>query len=128
MPDFLTKDDVLLIHDRVLALHGGSPGVRDEGLLISALGQPGLEVFGERLHPDVPAQAAAYLYHLARNHPFLDGNKRTALVCALLWLDLNGLAVHLTPDERFGLVVAVAAGQVGKPELVGLLRDRTVPR
>lgn len=128
MPSFLSETDALLVHSRVLSLHGGREGVRDAGLLASALAQPGTELFGEFLHPDVPAQAATYLYHLARNHPFVDGNKRTALVCALLRLDLHGLALNLNGDERFALVLDVAAGSLAKEEVIRLFRQRVTSR
>lgn len=78
MHKFPLLDDVLRIHDRQIEVFGGSTGVRDLGLLESALAQPQATFGGELLHPTLPEQAAAYLYHLAKNHPFIDGNKRTA--------------------------------------------------
>lgn len=77
-PNFLNQDDVLLLHADQIESFGGTHGVRDEGLLDSALAQPKITFGGELLHPTLADQAAAYLYRLSRNHPFVDGNKRTA--------------------------------------------------
>ena len=77
-PEFIEMDDVLTIHQILIEQFGGSHGIRDKGLLESALAQPKATFFGELLHPTIYEQAGAYLYHIAKNHPFLDGNKRTA--------------------------------------------------
>ncbi|WP_292843596.1 type II toxin-antitoxin system death-on-curing family toxin [Nostoc sp. NMS8] len=87
---------VLNIHQRQIKRFGGTSGVRDEGLLDSALAQPQATFGGEFLHPTICEQAAAYLYHLAMNHPFLDGNKRTAFAVMLTFLNLNGYALNLS--------------------------------
>ena len=88
-PEFLAVDDVLQIHDEQLAAYGGVAGIRDQGLLESAVAMPQAS-FGEvYLHEDLSHMAAAYAFHIAQNQPFLDGNKRTGLVAALVFLDLN---------------------------------------
>jgi death-on-curing family protein len=89
IPEFLTREDALEIHSAQLDQFGGGAGLRDEGLLISALAQPEATAFGNYLHHDMFEMAAAYLFHVVSNHPFLDGNKRTGLVCALVFLDLT---------------------------------------
>ncbi|MEH1852771.1 MAG: type II toxin-antitoxin system death-on-curing family toxin [Nostoc sp.] len=95
-PKFLTISQVLDIHQRQIQRFGGTAGVRDEGLLDSALAQPQATFGGELLHPTIHEQAAAYLYHLAMNHPFLDGNKRTAFAVMLTFLNLNGYTLNLS--------------------------------
>ncbi len=89
-PTFLTLDEVLALHEDQITRYGGRRGVRDLGLLISALGTPSATFDGRFLHDDLFEMAAAYLYHLARNHPFVDGNKRTAFAAALVFLWING--------------------------------------
>ena len=114
---------VLAIHTRQLEKFGGTPGLRDEGLLDSALAQP-QAMFGQQwLHPTIPEQAAAYLYHLAMNHPFVDGNKRTAFAVMDTFLRLNGYRLMLTDDAVFGLVLRVAQGQLDQAGIVEELAD-----
>ena len=91
--------------------------MRDEGLLESALSQPKATFFGELLHPTIHEQAAAYLYHIAKNHPFLDGNKRTAYGGMEAFLRLNGHNLNLTDDEAYDMVMRVAQGEITKEEL-----------
>lgn len=118
MPEGLTLAEVVQLHDAQLARYGGSPGLRDLGLLESALAQPTQELFGQLRHPTVPAQAAAYLYYLSRAHAFMDANKRTALNCALIWLALHDLRLDTTQDELYGLTLGVAQGQIPLEEAV----------
>jgi death-on-curing protein len=113
---------VAAIHDRQLAEHGGLAGVRDAGALDSALARPqNLAAYGD---PDAPALAAAYAFGIARNHPFADGNKRTAWVLARLFLSANGLALQFDKLEAIRTVEALAAGQLSEDELGQWLRDR----
>jgi death on curing protein len=100
-PVFLTVDDVLWVHDRQLELFGGQAGLRDAGLLDSAVGMASQTFDGELLHSDLFEQAAAYAFHIAENQPFLDGNKRTALEASLDFLDLNGTVDSTDMDRRF---------------------------
>ena len=90
-PIFLTLDEVLEIHEQQIELYGGSHGVRDMNLLESALGVPQATFGGEHLHPTIAAMAAAYLFHIAQNHPFLDGNKRAGANAAITFLVLNDI-------------------------------------
>ena len=89
-PKFISISEVQEIHTDQISSFGGSPGIRDEGLLESALAQPQATFGGEFLHSTIPEQAATYLYHLAMNHPFIDGNKRTAFAVMDTFLRLNG--------------------------------------
>ena len=116
-PKFLSLDEVLELHDDPISSFGGTPGVRDEGLLESALAQPQATFGGIFLHPTISEQAAAYLYHIAMNHPFIDGNKRTAFAVTDTFLRLNGCALNLTDDRAYDLVMRVARGTMTKEEL-----------
>jgi death-on-curing protein len=91
LPDFLSVVEVLFLHEEQLARYGGGTGIRDIGLLESAVAQPQATFGSEYLHADLFQMAAAYAFHIAQNQPFVDGNKRTGLVAALVFLDLNGV-------------------------------------
>lgn len=116
-PKFLSLDEVLELHTDQISSFGGTPGVRDEGLLESALAQPKATFGGQFLHPTISEQAAAYLYHIAMNHPFIDGNKRTAFAVMDTFLRLNGCTLSLTDDRAYDLVMRVARGTMTKEEL-----------
>ena len=119
--EFLTVDEVEALHAEQLQLFGGLAGIRDRAALESAVGMPAVTFDGELLPPTVFDMAAAYAYHLAENHPFVDGNKRTALNAALVFLGLNGWDVD-DPDERlYGAMVSVANGEGSKQQLAALL-------
>jgi death-on-curing protein len=124
---FLSVEQVLAIHDRMIAEFGGDPAIRDRGLLESAVAMPAAQFGGKYPHKGVPAMAAAYLFHLCKNHPFVDGNKRTALVTAEVFLLLNGWEVLATNDELERLTLGVADGTVAKQELTELLRAHVEP-
>jgi death on curing protein len=102
---------------------GGSQGVRDHGLLDSALAQPQATFGDEFLHPTIYEQAGAYLYHLARNHPFIDGNKRTACAVMETFLSLNGYKLKLSDDDEYQLVMQVAQGMMSKEDLAVFLKQ-----
>ncbi|MAK97669.1 MAG: type II toxin-antitoxin system death-on-curing family toxin [Citromicrobium sp.] len=120
-PEWLSLDLALAIHDRQLAEHGGPTGVRDQGMLESALARPLNQwTYGE---DDLCALAAAYAYGIARNHPFADGNKRTAWVFARLFLRLNGQALSFAPREAIDIVLALAAGELSEDELADWFRQ-----
>lgn len=116
-PRYISIDEVLELHEDQISSFGGTSGVRDEGLLESALAQPQATFGGQLLHPTISEQAAAYLYHLAMNHPFIDGNKRTAFAVADTFLRLNGWTLNLTDDRAYDLVMQVARGTMTKEEL-----------
>lgn len=127
-PEFLTLDEVLALHADQLRRYGGATGLRDLALLQSAISMPQTTYDGEYLHGSVFEMAAAYLFHLARNHPFIDGNKRTVLICALVFLGLNGQRLDANPDALYALVDGLAAGRVDKSEAAVFLRRHCVPR
>jgi death-on-curing protein len=126
-PDFLTVDEVLAIHAHHIQRYGGSTGLRDRGLLESALAMPRATAGGQRVHATVWEQAAAYLFHLTKNHPFVDGNKRVGLACAFVFLRLNGKRVRATDDELVQLVEGVASGRVPKSEVAVFLQLHGAP-
>ena len=114
------------VHEEQLAEHGGGSGVRDEGLFESAIHRPvNLAAYGE---PDVAALAAAYGFGLARNHPFVDGNKRTAFVAVELFLALNGWDVLADDAQCVLTMLALAAGDLGEDDFAQWLRDHIQPR
>lgn len=120
-PEWLSLDIALAVHDRQLAEHGGPTGVRDQGMLESALARPLNQwTYGE---DDLCALAAAYAYGIARNHPFTDGNKRTAWVFARLFLMLNGQSLSFTPRMAIDVVLALAAGEFSEDELADWFRQ-----
>lgn len=111
---WVPKDTVFGIHAKSLAVYGGSDGVRDEGLLESALGRPeNLAAYGE---PGVFELAAAYGFGIVRNHPFVDGNKRTAFLTAVLFMQLNGYALAADEPEATAVMLAFAGGEVSEEE------------
>jgi death-on-curing protein len=117
---------VLAIHEEQLAEHGGSPGVRDVGLLESALARPmNLAAYGE---PDVAELAASYGFGIARNHPFVDGNKRTAFVSVELFLRLNGYRLSADDSACVLTMLAVAAGEMDEANFADWLRRHCVRR
>jgi death-on-curing protein len=117
----LTLDEVLAIHGYLIERYGGRPGIRDRGLLESALAMPQASFAGHALHATLPEQAAAYLFHLVKNHAFVDGNKRVGLAVALAFLALNDIEISATDDELVELVLGVASGAVSKAEVAVFL-------
>ena len=121
---WLLEEAVTAIHHRQIAEHGGGEGLRDEGLLSSALARPkNLQAYGEA-PPDLASLAAAYAYGIARNHPFVDGNKRTALVAARTFLILNGVDLEATQDDKVLTFLNLADGAISEEELADWIRER----
>ena len=120
---FLTLDDILESHQNQIETYGGSHGIRDVGLLESALAQPEASFGGQYLHADIFEMAAAYLYHLVMNHPFVDGNKRVGLEAALIFLEINDKSLIANDDELVDLVLKTTAGQIGKREIAEFFRS-----
>ncbi len=116
-PRFLSIADVLALHEDTIAREGGSPGIHDPGLLESAVLMPQQQFGGEYLHPGLAEQAAAYLFHIAQNHPFVDGNKRVATLAALVFLSINGANRLPPPEELEAMVLEVAASNASKRDL-----------
>jgi death-on-curing protein len=121
---WVVESVALAIHEAQLAEHGGMPGVRDEGLFLSAMARPqNVTAYGDR--PGISAIAAAYAFGLARNHPFLDGNKRTAFVVMELFLNLNGWILEADDAECIATMESVAAGELPEKKLAMWLRAHT---
>ena len=121
-PAWIEAELALAIHDRQLAEHGGPIGVRDVSVLESALARARNQwAYGET---DLCALAAAYAYGVARNHPFTDGNKRTAWVLARLFLALNDVQISFAPEEAIPMVLALASGALAEPEVADWFRAR----
>jgi death-on-curing protein len=121
-PMFLGVKHVVLIHRKLLDRFGGSDGVRDLKLLDSALAQPRATFDGQYLHGDLFLMAAAYLYHIVKNHPFVDGNKRAGLAAALVFLELNGHPIDRTTIALYDMTDGVASGTIDKPTVAALFR------
>ena len=120
---FPTVDQVLEIHMLSLARYGGAEGIREPSLLESALAQPQAVFGGQFLHESLFMMAAAYLFHLVKNHPFVDGNKRIGLATALAFLDTNGVVIDRGTEALFETTMAVAGGRLTKEEVAEVLRQ-----
>ncbi|HLW64086.1 MAG TPA: type II toxin-antitoxin system death-on-curing family toxin [Gemmataceae bacterium] len=122
-PIFLTVDEVIEIHQDQIDRYGGSPGLRDAILLDSALAQPAATFSGQYLHADLFEMAAAYLYHIVLNHPFIDGNKRVGTVAAFVFLEMNDVEIIVPEEELEALVLQVAQGQCEKAAVATFFRQ-----
>ena len=123
---WLDRRLLVLLHDESLATHGGSSGLRDAGLLDSALARPAnLMAYGQ---PDLADLAASYAFGLAKNHPFVDGNKRAAFLAVGLFLGINGHRLTASQAEATVAVFGLAAGEIDEPNFAAWLRDHTAPR
>ena len=120
---WLRLDAVLAMHKRQIAEHGGSDGVRDLGLLESALARP-LNLHAYEPDADIASLAAAYAFGIAKNHPFIDGNKRTALVAMRTFLILNGHTLTATAEDKYLTILTLAAGDLSEEQLAEWLRER----
>jgi len=125
---FLALDEVLALHADLIERYGGRPGIRDIGLLQSALAVPAATFEGRLLHESLSEMAAAYLFHLVRNHPFVDGNKRVGLMALLVFLGLNSRWLDADREELESLVRDMAAGQTGKAEVAVFVQSHMRPR
>lgn len=121
-PLFLSMAQILQIHEQVIRQHGGDATVRDRGLLESAAAMPQAQFAGRQLHRTRAEMAAAYLFHLCRNHPFVDGNKRTALAAAGVFLRANGMVLSAASGELEEMVMAVAEGHLAKSGVTRFIR------
>ncbi|AFY44398.1 type II toxin-antitoxin system death-on-curing family toxin [Nostoc sp. PCC 7107] len=122
-PKFIEKQDVLSIHSKQIRIYGGSLGIRDEGLLDSAIYQPQATFGGKLLHSTIIEQAAAYLFHITNNHAFVDGNKRTAFDVIVTFLNMNDYELNMSPEQAYELTMQVADNKVSKEELIELLKN-----
>jgi death-on-curing protein len=124
-PHFLTLEEVVGIHADQIERYGGSPGIRDLGLLESAVAMPQAGFGSHYLHSDLFEMAAAYLYHIVGNHPFIDANKRAGAMAAFTFLKLNGLTLIAKGNHFENLVLHVAHGKTGKSAVAEFFRNKT---
>ena len=122
-PRFLTLVEVLAILQDQVTRYGGEFGIRDLGLLSSAIAVPQASFGGHALHSDLFEIAAAYAFHICQNHPFLDGNKRVGLASALVFLDLNGVSMSDPEHKLYPLMMRVAKGEATKADIARTLRE-----
>ena len=120
-PFWLTRQIIVAIHDEQLAVHGGAAGLRDEGLLESALDRPRNRWAYEQA--ELAELAAAYAFGIARNHPFVDGNKRTSLLALYTFLGVNGIDFVVAEADAAAMILALAAGEVSEQSLARWIRD-----
>ncbi len=128
MIKFLNKKTVLAFHKDLIEIYGGKQGVRDEGLLESALAQAQASFEGEYVHDKIFEMAAAYGFHICKNHPFLDGNKRTALVAMYTFLYVNGYRLQADKKSLYAMMIDLANGKIEKEELAKFLEENTKDR
>ena len=126
-PRFLSVEEVLELHEQLVQRFGGSHGLRDLGMLESAVAMPQAGFGDSYLHDDVFEMAAAYLFHIVMNHPFIDGNKRAGTHAALVFLADNGYTIELSQDEKYDLVIGICEGTVTKKQLAAAFRDNSAP-
>ncbi len=120
-PAWLTVAMIVAIHDEQLAIHGGLPGIRDAGMLESALDRPRNKWAYEGV--ELPELAAAYAFGIARNHPFVDGNKRTSLLALYTFLGVNGVDFIVAEEMAAAMILSLAAGEVSEESLARWIRD-----
>ena len=126
-PEFLDVDDVLTLHEALLQEHGGQAGIRDRGVLESAIAMPAATFDGVFLHEGLFSMAAAYAFHIAENQPFVDGNKRAAIGSALVFLDINGVNVSEATETLHTAMIDLSARRLDKPGLAILLQRLASP-
>src|ERR1017187_1631961 len=127
-PIWMEVADAVIAHDLELAAHGGSVGLRDSGLLESALARPKNILAYAESAPSLAALAAAYAFGISSNHPFVDGNKRTALLVSFAFLDVNGLEVTASQEDAFITILGLAAGEITEDHLTLWFERNTAPR
>jgi death-on-curing protein len=126
-PIWLAPEFIHRLHARQLVEHGGSPGVRDEDMLLSALGRPLDKWHYGNPKPDLCALAAAYAFGIAKNHPFIDGNKRTSAMACETFLVRNGLYPTASEEEKYPFYLSLASGELTEEEFATWLRENTTP-
>jgi len=124
-PVLLGLDEVIEIHHDQITRYGGHPGIRDIELLKSAVAMPAAGFGEDYLHTDIYEMAAAYLYHIIRNHPFIDGNKRTGAVASIVFLLMNGIEVNAEEDSFERMVLSAAEGKINKAVIAGFFRNNS---
>ena len=123
--NFIPKKVILYFHEQLIQIYGGSPGIRDESLLDSAIQQPKSSFDGNYLHNSIFEMASAYGFHLCKNHPFIDGNKRVALVAMDTFLQNNGYEISASEKETYKIIIELSAENLSKSELTQWLKQNT---
>ena len=123
---FLNKDQILHLHKKQIMDYGGLVGIRDLGLLESAIAQPSVSFGGEYLHHSIFLMAAAYFYHISQNQPFIDGNKRTGFLCMYTFLKLNGHTYIASNEITYPYLLAVAENKKSKEELANFIQQYSI--
>lgn len=121
-PVFLDFEELIELHREMIERYGGIEGVRDTGLLAAAIAMPQASFGGEFLHPDLFEMAAAYLFHIVQNHPFLDGNKRAGAAAAIVFLSMNDIEIEPDEDGLIEITLATAEGTADKKQIAGFFR------
>jgi len=122
---FLSYEQILFIHKNQIKNYGGVYSIRDKNLLKSAIAQPKITFKGKYLHENIFQMAAAYLFHIVNNHPFVDGNKRTGLVVALVFLEMNNIIINETNEKIEKNVLKIAQGKMNKNEIAIWLKSKS---
>jgi death-on-curing protein len=122
-PVFLGLDEIIEIHHDQIKRFGGHPGIRDLGMLKSAVAMPSATFDGDYLHTDIFEMAAAYLFHIIRDHPFIDGNKRTGAVASVVFLLMNGIDIDADDDEFENIILLAAEGKIDKAKIARFFRS-----
>lgn len=125
---YLTLEQVVAIHDTLIEEFGGSFGIRDKGLLDSAIGQPKQSFGGQELFADIYEKAAAYAFFVMANHPFIDGNKRTAATAAAVFLDLNGYEIDCAEGKIYSLMMDLSNKRISRDDLIGWFRKNSIKK
>jgi death-on-curing protein len=123
---FITLDEAIIFHNMLIDIFGGMHGTRDLGLLNSALNQPHISFEGKPFYADYASIAAVYMFHVVKNHPFIDGNKRTGALLALVFLRYNNCAFQLTLTDLYDLALKVAASDITKDDLIITLKKHII--
>ena len=123
---FIPKKVILYFHEQLIQIYGGSPGIRDENLLDSAIQQPKSSFDGDYLHNNIFEIASAYGFHLCKNHPFIDGNKRVALVAMDTFLQNNGYEISASEKETYKIMIELSAEKLSKSDLTKWLKQNTI--
>jgi len=127
-PVFLSLDEVIEIHYDQIEHYGGRPGIRDIELLKSAVDMPAAGLGGDYFHTDIYEMAAAYLFHIVRNHPFIDGNKRTGAAAAVVFLLVNGIEIEANEEDLERIVLDTAGGEMGKAAIARFFKNNASSR
>jgi len=123
---FLSLVEVVDIHCNQIQRYGGHPGIRNNGLLAAAISGPKQTFGGRYLNSDLFEMAAAYIFYICQDHPFIDGNKRTALATGLVFLEVNGISIEDRQGILYMTIMKLASGQIGKLDIADTLRDLSV--